>query len=69
VKFHAFHHRWKWRKGDDKVFLFGFAGGRVKCDPQAKWLYSLRLFLGPLKLEILWMTGVNPYFDEEEFCA
>jgi hypothetical protein len=41
----------------EAVFLIGFAAGRVSYDPQAKWLYSFRVFMGVFKAEILWQTG------------
>lgn len=69
MRFHAFHYRWKWKKGDEKVCLLGFVTGRAPCDPEAKWIYSFRLFIGPLKLEFAWLTGVNPHFNREEHYA
>lgn len=37
--------------------LLGFACGRVDYRPQAKFLYSLRLFLVLFRVELLWSTG------------
>jgi hypothetical protein len=54
MKFHAFHFRWLCE--DEVVFLLGFATGRVSYEPEYKWLYSLRLFLGLFKIELLWKT-------------
>ena len=58
MKFHAFHFKWLWGRNDEAICLFGFATGRVAYEPEARWLYSFRLFLGLFKIEILWRTGI-----------
>lgn len=45
------------KPNDDSACLIGFAGGRVNFSPKSKYLYSLRIFIFFLKLEILWTTG------------
>jgi hypothetical protein len=62
MKFHAAHFRWLW--SDESILLIGLAGGRVNYEPEARWLYSLRLFLLIAKIEILWTTG--KYHDAGE---
>ncbi len=55
MKFHAFHFRWLW---EDEIWLvFGLCIGRVEYDPEARWLYSFRLFFGVCKIELNWTTG------------
>ena len=39
------------------VLVIGIAGGRVRFEPQARWLYSLRLMLLAWKVEVLWTAG------------
>jgi hypothetical protein len=55
MKYHKAHLS-IWNRGGEFVCLLGFATGRVSYLPVSKYLYSLRLFLGPLKFEILWRT-------------
>ncbi len=55
MKFHALHFNWLWHT--EAVFIIGIAMGRVHCEPEARWLYSLRLFCGIFKIEMLWKTG------------
>lgn len=55
MKFHAFRFSWLW--DDEATVLFGFAAGRVEYDPEARWLYSFRLFLGICRVELNWTTG------------
>ena len=43
------------RQGDSALVV-GIAGGRVPFEPQAKWLYSLRVMVLFFKVEILWTT-------------
>ena len=57
MKFHAFHFSWILNRNREIVLLFGIATGRVSYEPKADWLYSLRVFLGPCKIELLWTTG------------
>lgn len=57
MKFHAYHINWQSQR--ELVFLIGFATGRVSYHPQAKWLYSFRLFLLFFKIEILWESGLS----------
>lgn len=57
MKYHDSHARWLWKRDGEAVVLFGFMTGRVDYTPEARWLYSFRLFLGPLKVELLWTTG------------
>lgn len=57
MRFHAYHINWQSRR--ELVCLIGFATGRVNYHPEAKWLYSLRLFLLFFKIEILWKTGLS----------
>lgn len=54
MKFHALHFRFA--SDREIVMLLGFAAGRVPYRPQAKWLYSFRIFLLCFKAEILWTT-------------
>lgn len=54
MKYHAAHFKWLWK--DEAILLLGFATGRVDFQPEAQWLYSFRLFLGPFKVELLWTT-------------
>lgn len=39
--------------------VVGAAGGRVPYAPEARWLYSLRLMLLCVKVELLWTTGTH----------
>lgn len=57
MRFHAFHYSWLFLRNEEYVFLIGLAGGRVDYAPEAKYLYSVRLFLGVCKIEVLWKTG------------
>lgn len=57
MSYHAFHCRWLCNH--EAIVLFGFATGRVNYEPEAKWLYSFRVFLGVFKVEILWKTGCH----------
>lgn len=59
MKFHAVHVNWIFNRNGELMILFGFAIGRVNYLPEAKRLYSFRLFLGLVKFEINWLTGVN----------
>lgn len=49
------------------MLLFGLAGGRVDNAPDSRWLYSLRIFMGVFKVEILWTTGAGMKWDAERF--
>jgi len=59
MKFHAFHFNWLLWREREVCLILGAAGGRVSYAPEAKWLYSVRLFLVVFKVEILWQTGVK----------
>ncbi len=59
MKFHAFHFSWLGWSNRELVCIFGFAAGRVGYLPEAKWLYSFRVFLLLFKVEILWKTGIG----------
>lgn len=56
MKFHASHFTSLADSGE-KALLAGVAGGRVRYDPQAVWLYSVRFFFLWYRWEILWTTG------------
>lgn len=56
MKFHALY--FNWLSGEEIIILFGFGFGRVEYLPEARWLYSFRLFLGAWKVELLWKTGI-----------
>lgn len=56
MKFHAFH--FNWLSCDEFACLTGFVAARVDYSPEAKWLYSFRVFLLLFKVEILWTAGV-----------
>lgn len=58
MKFHALHFRWFFRDGSEYRFIFGLCIGRVGFLPEAKWLYSFRVYLGLCSIEILWRTGI-----------
>ena len=46
------------RWGEDSALAIGIAGGRVPAfPPDARWLYSVRVMLLVVKVEILWTTG------------
>ena len=62
MKLHKVHLNWLWEKGE-AVFVIGCAIGRVNYHPEAKWLYSFRLFLAVFKVEILWKTGCCKHED------
>lgn len=53
-KYHNSHVSWLWNHNNEKIVLFGVATGRVDYD--ARWLYSFRVFIGILKVELLWTT-------------
>lgn len=55
MKLHAWYCAPLWQ--EEKMLLFGLAGGRVDNAPDSRWLYSLRIFMGVFKVEILWTTG------------
>lgn len=57
MKFHAFHFSWLLYRNEEIVVIFGVATGRVSYEPEAKYLYSVRFFLGVCKIEMLWETG------------
>lgn len=59
MKFHAFHFNWIVFRNGEVMFILGFATGRTGYAPDARWLYSFRLFLGVIKVELLWKTGVR----------
>lgn len=56
MKFHRLHLSWIVRPNEFH-FLIGLALGRVSYQPEARWLYSLRLFVGVARIELLWRTG------------
>ena len=43
--------------GTDGALVLGVAGGRVPYQPDARWLYSLRVLCLCWKVEVLWTTG------------
>lgn len=57
MSFHDAHINWILNRNSEVVFLIGFATGRVKYGPVAFWLYSFRMFIGVVKVEVLWTTG------------
>jgi hypothetical protein len=57
LKFHAFH--FNWMADHDLFIVIGIGCGRVEYSPEAKWLYSFRVFLLVCKVEILWTTGMG----------
>jgi hypothetical protein len=57
MRFHNWHFNWIFTTNREIHFLFGVATGRVSYFPNAKWLYSFRVFLGIFKFEILWTSG------------
>ncbi len=57
IRFHAVHFNWILRRNGEFAFMFGVATGRVSYLPEATWLYSFRVLLGPCKVEVLWRTG------------
>jgi hypothetical protein len=61
MRFHKAHFRWLCPSNGEIVMLLGAAGGRVSYMPEAKWLYSFRLFLILFKIEILFTTGRPVY--------
>lgn len=56
IRFHKFYASWLWTSEDspERMLLFGVAGGRVSYEPEAEYLYSLRVFLLIGKIELLW---------------
>jgi hypothetical protein len=60
VRFHAAHFSWLLLRHGEVCIIFGFATGRVSYTPTARWLYSFRLFLGVVRIELLWRTGEHP---------
>jgi hypothetical protein len=65
MAFHDCH--FKWLSGDEAIFLIGIATGRVNYEPEAKWLYSLRIFLGLFRIEVLWQTGTAFETNDQAF--
>lgn len=60
MKFLNSHFQWMWPNANDEyAVVFGVATGRVDYTPIARHLYSLRIFVGPMKFEILWTMGEN----------
>ena len=58
IRLHNVHARSLIRRDDDSAIIIGVAGGRVNGRGlNAKWLYSLRLFLLVFRVEVLWKTG------------
>lgn len=60
VRFHALHCHWLGERSGrftEAGFLLGIYGGRVPADPDHRWLYSVRVFLFIVKIEVLWTTG------------
>ena len=57
MKFYDTHVSSLIRRGQDSALVVGVAGGRVPYHPGARWLYSLRLLLLVVKVEVLWTTG------------
>lgn len=65
--FHAFHCNWILFRDGEASLLFGATIGRVSYEPDAKWLYSLRVALFVCSLEILWKSGApDPETREHE---
>lgn len=54
IQFHDSHFSWLLFRDNEFMIFLGFASGRVGYEPEAKWLYSFRLFLVFFRLEILW---------------
>jgi len=65
MKYQDLHIGWK-NTFNEIVCVFGFATGRVEYKPKAKYLYSFRVFVGPLRFEILWTTGADLTGKQEE---
>lgn len=57
MRFHGASWRCLVHRYDDSALVIGVAGGRVHYEPAARWLYSLRLLLLVVKVEVLWTTG------------
>lgn len=57
MKFHALHLSWLICNHGEHALVVGIAGGRVPYDPEALWLYSIRIMLLVIKVEVLWQAG------------
>lgn len=56
MKYFDSHFNWYGLQDKELTLLLGFTIGRVRYQPEAHWLYSLRLALVFFKIEILWTT-------------